>query len=70
MFAQTYKRELTAASYGWNDIADDLAEAEVSPDLKLSLDRCDRYKEKNKSWMRPRDLINIAVRVVFCCRNA
>ena len=51
MFAQTYKGELTAASNGWNDI-DDLAEAEISPKLKLSLDRCDgcdRYEEKNKS---------------------
>ena len=55
MFAQTYKRELTAASYGWNDIYD-LAEAEISPNLKLSLDRCDgcdRYEEKqelNETW--------------------
>ena len=55
MFAQTYKRHLTAASYGWNDIYD-LAEAEISPNLKLFLDRrdgCDRYEEKqelNETW--------------------
>ena len=51
MFAQTYKRHLTAASYGWNDI-DDLAEGEISPNLKLSLDRCDgcdRYEEKTRA---------------------
>ena len=51
MFAQTYKGELTAASYGWNDI-DDLAEGEISPNLKLSLDRrdgCDRYEEKTRA---------------------
>ena len=51
MFAQTYKRHLTAASYGWNDIYD-LAEAEISPNLKLSLDRrdgCDRYEEKTRA---------------------
>ena len=41
---------MTVASYGWNDI-DDLAEAEISPNLKLSLDRCDgcdRYEEKKQ----------------------